>query len=72
MLGPMLMKTKQNCKNLKNENFKKKKKEKCGLEIWWIGNCPQNLAKFGPHVAISEKPESMDDGCPHVNSSSAV
>ena len=40
------------------------KKEKTGIETWWIGSCPQNFA--WTHAALSEKPEfthgQTDDG----------
>ncbi len=40
-LGLMLTKRKKKCKNLKSQNFEKRKKE--DLEIWWIGGFAQNL-----------------------------
>ncbi len=52
----MLMKMKKIHKNLKIENFEKRK---YGLEIWWRGSYPQNLAWI--HQAVSEKREFTDD-----------
>ena len=50
--GHMLTTTKKNRKNVKIENFDKRKN---GLEICWIGNCKQNLTWI--HTAVSEKPQ---------------
>ncbi len=33
--------------------------KKNGLQIWWIGTCPQNLALI--HSVVSEKTMSTDD-----------
>ncbi len=40
----MLTKTDKNGKNLKIENFEKKKEKKNGLAAWWRGSYPHNLA----------------------------
>ncbi len=57
--GPMLTKTKKNRKKSKILHFEKQKK-KNGLEIWWIGTCPTNLALI--QSVVSEKTMSTDDG----------
>ncbi len=36
------------------------KNQKYGLEIWWLGTCPQNLALIDS--VVSEKMMSTDDG----------
>ena len=66
----MLTTRKKNHKNLKIKNFEKRKN---GLEIYWMGSFPQNLAWF--HAAVFEKPELTDgwtdDGRLRHDSSSA-
>ncbi len=47
-------------KFVKNQKFKIFENKKNGLEIWWIGTCPQNLALI--HSVVSEKTMSPDDG----------
>ncbi len=47
-------------KIVKNQEFKILKNKKNGLEIWWIGTCPQNLALI--HSVVPEKTMSTDDG----------
>ncbi len=49
--------------------MKENKKERNSLGIWWIGGFPYNVAWM--HAAISEKPESMDNGLPSLFLSSA-
>ena len=67
--GPML--TKRKTKIIKKSNILKNKQQKNGLEIWWIGTFPQNLALI--HLSVSEKTMSMagrgtnDDGRPRYD-----
>ncbi len=68
----MLTETKKIHKNVKIENFEKRKN---GLEIWWKGSYPQNLASI--LAAVSETLEFTDHGQTdggrlRHNSSSAV
>ncbi len=59
IFSPIWSHVNENEKNIvKNEKFEKQKKN--GLEIWWIGTCPQNLALI--HSMVSEKTVSTDDG----------
>ncbi len=72
----MLMKTKKIRKKSKMQNFEKQKK-KNGLQIWWKGTFPPNLALIC--MTGSEKTglrtddgRQTDDGRPRDDSSSAV
>ncbi len=58
--GSMLTKTKK--------KVKIKKEKSNDMEIRWVRNWPQNLARI--HAAHSTKPEFMDDGRQRHDSSS--
>ncbi len=71
MTVALLTKSSRTKKNRKKKTKQKLKiKKKNGLEIWWIGTCPQNLALI--HLVGSEKTISTDDGRPRDDSSSTV
>ena len=52
----MLTTREKNHKNLIIKTFEKENEN--GLEIWWIGSFPQNLAWI--RAAVSEKPKLTD------------